>query len=105
MRERKKNELDLVIAAEAVSEIETEHGPLTVIRERIYSLPYEYHFSFGEEPQVGDNLLVLVSTSSGFLDRSQYEVVDDGVRVRHIRIEKLRTPQDIVIVAPLRNSL
>jgi hypothetical protein len=105
MRERKKDELDLIIAAVAGSKIETEHGPLTVIRERVYSLPYEYHFAFGEEPEVGDNLLVLVSTADGFLDRSQFNIVDDGLRVRCVQIEKIRVPQDIVIVAPLRKSL
>jgi hypothetical protein len=105
MRDRKKDEFDLVIAAVAGSEIEAKHGPFTVIRERVYSLPYEYHFAYGEEPQVIDNLLVFVSTSDGFLDRSKFKVVDDGIRIRCVRIEQIRIPQDIVIVAPLRNSL
>ena len=105
MRDRKKDELDLIIAAVAGSEIETEHGPLTVIRERVYSLPYEYHFEFEKEPLAADHMMVLISTSDGFLDRSQFDVVDDGTRIRFVRIPRMRVPQDIVIVAPLRKAL
>jgi len=110
MRDRDTgSELDQMLAdLEGQSTLRPEGSPpLAVIRETVYSLPYEYHFAFAEEPRAADAEMILVWAEGAMLDKTLIDVVEDGMRVKAVVIRSLpRTrPTSIVILAPLRREL